>query len=104
MEYHGEKGPWLLSRYLLKKRCLLLAGVFETFWNTCLKNYKLDTAHFYTAHGLAWQTLLKTVAENCEHEKKCKDCELCPDEFGFELLIDIDMLFMVEKSIRGSIT
>ena len=47
---------------------LLLADVFETFRNTCLKNYKLDPAHIYTASGLAWQALLKTAAENCEHE------------------------------------
>ena len=33
---------------------LLLADVFETFRNMCLKNYKLDPAHFYTALGLAW--------------------------------------------------
>ena len=47
---------------------LLLADVFETFRNTCLKNYKLDPAHIYTASGLAWQALLKTAAENCERE------------------------------------
>ena len=32
---------------------LLLADVHKTFWNTCLKNYKLDPAHFYFAQGLA---------------------------------------------------
>ena len=65
-----------------------------------LKNYKLDPAHFYTAPGLAWQALLKTAAEYCEHEKRCKNCELCPDEFRLELLTGIDMLLMFEKGIR----
>ena len=83
---------------------LLLADVIETFRNTCLKNYKLDPAHFYTVPGLAWQTLLKTVAEYCEHEKKRKECEVCPDEFRLELLTDIDILLMVEKGIGGGIT
>ena len=83
---------------------LLLGDVFETFRNTCLKNYKLDPAHFYTARGLAWQALLKTAAEYCEYEKRRKECELCPNEFRLELLTDIDMLLMVEKGIRGGIT
>ena len=88
----------------LKIDVLLLAEVFERFRNTCLKHYNLDSAHFYTAPGLAWQALLKTAAEFCEHEKKCKDCESCPDEFRLELLKDIDMLLMAEKGIRGGIT
>ena len=71
--------------------------MLETFRNTCLKNYRLDPAHFYTAPGLAWQALLKTAAEDCEHEIRRKECKLCPDELRLELLTDIDMLLMVEK-------
>ena len=104
MEYHGKKDSRLLSRYLLKNRCIAVSGYFKTFRNTCLKNYKLDPAHFYTARGLAWQALLKTTAEYCEYEKRRKECELCPNEFRLELLTDIDMLLMVEKVIRGGIT
>ena len=37
----------------LETDALLLADVFETLWNTCLENYTLDAAHFYTAPGLA---------------------------------------------------
>ena len=32
---------------------LLLADVIESFRNICIKNYKLDPAHYYTAPGLA---------------------------------------------------
>ena len=88
----------------LKTEVLLLADVFETFRDTCLKNYKLDPVHFCTAPRLAWQALLKTAAESCEHEERRKDCELCLNEFRLELLTDIDMLLMVEKGIRGGIT
>ena len=88
----------------LKTDVLLLADVFETFRNTCLKTCKLDPAHLYTAPGLAWQVFLKTAAEYCEHEKRRKECELCPDDFRLELITDIDMLLMVEKDIRGGIS
>ena len=73
--------------------------MFETFRDTCLKHYKLDAAHFYTAPGL-----VKDSPQYCEYEKKRKDCELCPDEFRLGLLRDIEMLLMFEKGIRGEIT
>ena len=62
---------------------LLLADVYENFRDICIKNYKLDPAHYYTAPGLAWDAALKVT------------------EVKLELLTDIDMLLMVEKGIRG---
>ena len=88
----------------LKTDVLLFADMFETFRNRYLKNYKLDPAHFYTAPGLAWQALLKTAAECCEHEKRRKESELCPENLRLELLTDINMLLMVEKGIQVGIT
>ena len=86
----------------LKTDVLVLTDVLEAFRNSCLKNYKLDPAHFFNALGLTWQALLKTTAEHCGHENK--DCELCPDDFRFELLTDLDMLLVAEKGIRDGIT
>ena len=64
---------------------LLLADAFENFRSMCLKIYKLDTARFFSAPGLAWQAALK--------KSKVKS----------DLLTDIDILLMVEKGIRGGI-
>ena len=43
---------------------LLLADVFESSRNMCLKVYELDPAYFLSAPGLAWQACLK--------KNKCK--------------------------------
>ena len=37
----------------LKTDIILLANMFEAFWDTCLECYQLDPAHFYTSPGLA---------------------------------------------------
>ena len=36
----------------LQTDVILLVNVFEAFRNTCLEQYKLDPAHFYTSPGL----------------------------------------------------
>ena len=65
---------------------LLLADVFESFRNICIRNYKLDPAHYYTAPDLAWDACLKMTGVK------------------LELLSDIDMLLIVEKGIRGGVS
>ena len=70
----------------LKSDVLLLADVFENFRKTCLKHYKLDPCHYYTAPGLAWDACLKETKQR------------------LELLKDYDMLMMFERGIRGGIT
>ena len=51
----------------------------------CFKVYELDSAHFLSLPGLAWQACLKET------------------NVKLELLTDYDMLLMVEEGIRGGI-
>lgn len=57
----------------------------ESFWNKCMKTYKLYSAHFLSTAELAWQAALKKAKVN------------------LELLIDINMLLIIEKGIREGI-
>ena len=69
----------------LKSDTLLLPDVFENFRKICKKIYQLAPTKFVSAPRLAWWAALKNA------------------EVKFELLIDIDMLLMVEKGIKGEI-
>ena len=70
----------------LKSDVLLLADVFENFRKPCLKHYKLDPCHYYTAPGLAWDACLKETKQK------------------LQLLKDYDMLMMFGQGIRGGIS
>ena len=43
-------------------KILLLADVFENFINSCLKYFGLDPCHYFSSHGLWWDTTLKMTA------------------------------------------
>ena len=70
----------------LKSDILLLADVFENFRETCLTHYGLDSTHYKTTPGLAWDAMLKKTKTN------------------LDLIIDIDMQLLIEKGMRGGIS
>ena len=70
----------------LRTDVILLANVFEAFRKVCLDDYGLDPANFYMAPGLAWKACLKKT------------------RIRLELLLDLDMLLMFKRGIRGGIT
>ena len=68
-----------------KRYFILLTDVSGNFRNTCLKVYELDSAHFLSLPGLAWQAFLEKT------------------NVKLELLTNYDMLLMIEEGIRGGI-
>ena len=70
----------------LKCDVLLLAGVFETFRNSSLKNYGLFPSHYLGTPGLRWDAMLKM---------KKPELELIPDP---------DMYICFGEHARGGIS
>ena len=62
-----------------------LSDVFENFKSLCLKEYELDPLYFVSTPGLAFEAMLGFT------------------KVKLQLLTDIDMVFMVEKGIRGGL-
>ena len=69
-----------------KKDVLLLADVFEKFFDACLKYCGLDPCHYFSAPGLSQDVML--IITNIEIEK----------------ISDIDKYFFLEKGSRGGIS
>ena len=78
----------MLGEYndLYLKIILLLVDIFENFRNSCIANYCLDPAHYYTLLGFTWDAMLKHT------------------HIRFELLTDIDMIMFIERGIRGGLS
>ena len=74
------------TRLYCKSDVLLLADVWETFVDVCLKKYKLDPNHYITAPSLAMDAMLKMT------------------EVKLELLTDNDKYLFFEDGIRGGIS
>ena len=70
----------------LKTDVLLLCDVFEKFINFCLDYYGLDSCHYFSAPGLAWDAMLKMTG------------------IELQLIDNIDMHLFIEKGMRGGIS
>lgn len=70
----------------LKSDVLLLADVFENFRTMAMETYKLDPAHYYTAPGFSWDSMMRLTGVE------------------LEMLSDPNMYLMVENGVRGGVS
>ena len=63
-----------------------LADIFETFRDTCLRNYNLDPCHFYTSPGLSWNAMLYST------------------KIQLDLISDQSILEFFESQVRGGVS
>ena len=72
--------------HYLKKDVLLLADVFEKFIDTCLKYYRLDPCHYFSAPGLSWDAMLKMTGVKLEK------------------YLTLTSIYLLKKGTRGGIS
>ena len=72
--------------HYLKKDVLLLADVFENFFDTRLKFYKLDPCIYFSSLGLTCDAMVKISG------------------VGLKNISDIDMYLFIEKGLKGGIS
>ena len=71
--------------HYLKNDVLLLADVFEKFFDTCLKFYELDPCKYFSSPRLSWDAMLKMTGVKLEK------------------ILVIDKYLFIEKELRGGI-
>ena len=57
-EFNNKNLGSYIHNLYVQSDTLLLADVSENFRNECIEVYKLGSAHFLSAPGLAWQAAL----------------------------------------------
>ena len=94
-EYQRAQKVWsefnieILQQYhdlYLKLDVLLLADVFENFRQTCIVDYGLNPAHYYTLPGFAFDACLKFTEQE------------------WDLFTDSEKFLFIATSIRGGIS
>ena len=82
----GMKNMGDFHDHYLKKDVLLLADIFETFIDTCLKFYGLEPCHYFSSPRLSWYAMLKMA------------------RVKLEKISDTNKYFFIEKGLHGGIS